>query len=265
MKKLLVDIGNTSLKWALGDGAEIGPMRVARHFEALPIDVIAGWEQLAGVEQVVVARVGPTSVLHAIETAATAYWRCSVTCVETRAQAHGVRIAYADPTRLGVDRFLALVAAHALAPAPIIEPTSGPSSPRAGRVAAANAARLIVDAGTALTLDALLSDGTHLGGQILPGIATLRASLLQGTRLPPHHTQDHPATWGQDTGPAIAAASLQAPAALTERLYNRLRQQTGAPPRLILTGGDADRLVPLLDLPAEQHPELVLRGLSRFA
>ncbi len=111
----------------------------------------------------------------------------------------------------------------------------------------------------------MLADGTHRGGQILPGIATLRDSLLQGTRLPPHQTQDQSEHWGQDTGPAIAAASLHAPAALGERLRETLRHETGRAPRVILTGGDAERLAPLLQAPVRLQPDLVLRGLARFA
>ncbi|MBK1705925.1 type III pantothenate kinase [Halochromatium glycolicum] len=255
--KLLIDIGNTSLKWALYQDGEIGPMRSARHFEALPIDVIASWEQIARVSKVLVASVGPQGVFEAVIAAARACWNCPVVRIETGVQAHGVRIAYAEPSRLGVDRFLALVAAHSL-------PTPAAAANGSGHRADTAAAILIVDVGTAITFDGLLADGTHLGGQILPGIATLRSSLLQRTQLPSHQTQDHPGIWGQDTGPAIAGASLQAPVAVAERLVHRLEQQTGVPPRLILTGGDAERIATLFDTPLEQHPDLVLRGLARF-
>lgn len=255
--KLLVDIGNTSLKWALCEDGEVGPMRAARHFGALPIDVIASWEQVPQVTKVLVASVGPQDVLDAVIAAAGAYWGCQVARIETRAQAHGVRIAYPEPSRLGVDRFLALVGAHSF-------PVSAAGSNDPSRPSDTPAATLIVDVGTAITFDALLTDGMHLGGQILPGIATLRASLLQNTRLPSHQTQDHAEIWSQDTGPAIASASLQAPVALAERLLRRLEQQTGAAPRLILTGGDAERLSTLFDIPLEQHPDLVMKGLARF-
>lgn len=263
--KLLVDIGNTSLKWAVSDDETLGPMHAARHFGALPIDVIAKWEQLDRISHVVVANVGPQAVLDAVTTATAAYWGCPVACIETCAQAHGVRIAYADPARFGVDRFLGLIAAHALG-----MKSAGTGNANGGdrprhQTERATTAALVVDAGTALTFDGLLADGTHLGGQILPGIATLRSSLLQGIRLPPHESQDHAHIWGQDTGPAIAAGSLQAPAAFAEKLFRELEQQDGQPPRLILTGGDAERLAPHMKVPVEHHPDLVLHGLAQFA
>jgi type III pantothenate kinase len=217
------------------------------------------------VSAVLVASVGPQPVLEAITTAAAAYWRCPVARIESSAHAHGISIAYAEPARFGVDRFLGLIAAHAIGIA--AAGTGRPNTADAGGHPAnvADTAALVVDAGTALTFDGLLANGTHLGGQILPGIGMLRSSLLQGTRLPSHESQDHADLWGQDTGPAIAAASLQAPAALAERLFRDLEQRTGRPPRLILSGGDAERLAPHLQLPAEHHPDLVLRGLARFA
>jgi len=268
--KLLIEIGNTCLKWALLEGAALGPMTGARHFGALPIDVLANWETLGRVERVLVASVGPEPVLEAVRAAAAAYWQCPLQRVEPSAHAHAVRIAYADPRRLGVDRFLALIGAYwleSLEPAP--EPENAPElkyarAPRSERAPEPERATLIIDAGTAITFDGLLADGTHRGGQILPGIAMLRDSLLRGTRLPPHHTQDQAERWGQDTGPAITAASLHAPAALGERLRETLTHETGYAPRVILTGGDAERLAPLLQAPVQLQPDLVLRGLARF-
>jgi type III pantothenate kinase len=255
--KLLVDIGNTSLKWALSDGVEVGPMLAVRHFGALPIDLLAAWEAIESVDVLLLASVGPGEVAEAVRTVAALYWQCPVEQIETQAQAHGVRIAYTEPSRFGVDRFLALIGARWLAQQAIQADTVEREF--------VEAATLVVDAGTAITIDGLLADGTHLGGQILPGIPTLRASLLQNTRLPAHHTQDHDRLWGDDTGPAIAAASLQAPAALGERLLLALEDESGQQPRLLLTGGDAERLAPHFRSSYEHRADLVLVGLARFA
>lgn len=269
--KLLIDIGNTSLKWALLQGDSPGPMTAARHFGALPIDVLASWDQLQGIDQVLVASVGPEAVVDAVTTAVAAYWQCSLTRIRTAAEAQGIRIAYAEPARLGVDRFLTLIGAHWIAQRLDLqgrESQQQPLTPSLQRHP--NRAALVIDVGTAITFDALLADGRHRGGQILPGILMLRESLLQGTRLPSHQTQPdqgHPQQdpWTADTGPAIISASLHAPAALAERLRESLYQETGVPPRLILTGGDAEQLAPLLSEPLQLHPELVLVGLARFA
>jgi type III pantothenate kinase len=241
--QLLVDIGNTSIQWATWNGEALGATGSARHFGGLPIDLLAAWDELDRIDAVVVACVGPAVVLDAAAKVAEARWQCRLRQVHTSAQAHAVRVAYDEPSRLGVDRFLALVGAHAQYPGP----------------------KLIIDAGTATTYDLLLADGRHLGGLILPGVQMMRDSLLTGTQIPRHEAADADQSWAADTGEAIAAASVQAPAALAERLYQRLSGQTDLAPTLILTGGDARRLLPAIALPAIHDPMLVLSGLSRFA
>ncbi len=241
--QLLVDIGNTSIKWATWNGARLAASGSAKHYGALPIDLLAAWDALEQITRVVVARVGPESVLDAVADIAAARWHSGVTTVETSAEAHGVRIAYAEPARFGVDRFLGLIGAHAI--------QAGP--------------KLIIDAGTAITYDLLLADGSHLGGLILPGIGIMRDSLLAGTQIPRYEPAEADQAWATDTAEAVAAASIQAPAALAERLYQRLSDHTGQTPTLIITGGDAERLLPATHTDAIHHPELVLLGLSRFA
>ncbi|ESQ16466.1 MAG: hypothetical protein N838_26390 [Thiohalocapsa sp. PB-PSB1] len=241
--QLLLDIGNTSIKWATWNGRQLGTTGSAIHFGALPIDLLAAWDELADIREILVARVGPESVLDAVARVAHARWDCPVTLIGTSAEAHGVRIAYAEPARLGVDRFLALIAAHA-------EHTG---------------CKLIIDAGTAITYDLLLDDGTHLGGLILPGINLMRDTVLAGTQIPRYEPASTDQCWAADTAEAVAAASIQAPAALVERLWQRLQQETGTTPILLIAGGDAERLLPAVDLPAVQSPGLVLQGLSRFA
>lgn len=265
--QLLIDIGNTSIKWATFEAGKLGPMSSARHFGGLPIDVIARWEHLPRIEQLLLASVGPDSVKDGVETAVNAYWQCPIRRVYTQAQACGIRVAYTDPSRLGVDRFLAMVGAFTVS-----RPTSseGPEQSQHGRSlrpCTSEARRrpiLVIDAGTAITFDGVAANGEHLGGQILPGIPTLRDSLLANTRLPPHETLDHTGHWGRDTGPAVAAASLQAPVALAERLARLLQSETGQAPIVFITGGDADRLAPFLDRRVERSDSLVLLGLAQF-
>ncbi len=248
--QLLIDIGNSSVKWALraGQGAALTGFGSALHAGALPLDLLAIWDELEGIDAVIAAGVGPEPVKAAVVQVCQARFQRKPRWVETQPQVHGVRIAYAVPERLGVDRFLNLIAAHRLAQG---QPAPAPS--------------LIVDAGTAVTYDLLQADGQHLGGLILPGMRMMRDSLFAGTQIPRYEPAEADLAWAADTGEAIAAASIQAPAALAERLHARLARQTGAAPRLLLTGGDAERLAAALQLPADHLPDLVLRGLSAFA
>lgn len=240
---LFVDIGNTNLKWALGESGVLEAMRTIRHHGGLPIDLHAAWEQLAPPRRILVGNVGGAKLAEALERVCRAYWDREPIFATPEPSAYGVTIAYAQPERLGVDRWLALIAAHRLCAGPV----------------------LVIDAGTAITYDLLLGDGRHLGGLILAGIEMMRAGLLAGTWIPRVEPEELTAPWATDTGAAIALGSLQAPAALAERLFDRLTEQAGGTPECLLAGGDAERLIPALDLPIRRQPDLVLQGLALLA
>lgn len=240
---LLIDIGNTNLKWTLGEYDSLEEMQIVRHSGGLPIDLHAAWEQLTPPQRVLVSNVGGADTAAALERACRSYWDLEPRFAKTERATYGVTIAYEQPERLGVDRWLALIAAHRIYAGPV----------------------LVVDAGTAVTYDLLLGDGRHLGGLILPGIEMMRGSLLAGTYIPRVEPQEPTAPWATDTGTAIAAGSIQAPVALAERLCRLLEQQAGMAPQCILTGGDAARLIPSLSVPIRHRPDLVLQGLAVLA
>ncbi len=90
----------------------------------------------------------------------------------------------------------------------------------------------------------------------------MRDRLIVGTRIPRIEPAESADPWATDTGTAIAAGSIQAPVALAERLFHRLTRQAGRTPQCILSGGDAERLIPALRLPIRHEPDLVLLGLA---
>lgn len=237
---LLIDIGNTNLKWATTQSGAPGEMQTVQHFGGLPIDLHAAWDQLAVPDRVVVSNVGGDEMAANVEGACRAYWDRPPRFAQTQPSAYGVTIAYERPERLGVDRWLALIAVHQVCEGPV----------------------LIVDAGTATTYDLLLGNGRHLGGIILPGIEMMRDSLLARTHIPRVEPEELGEPWAADTGTAVAAGSIQAPAALTDRLWDRMAEQSGSAPELIVTGGDAERLLPALNPRARHEPDLVLQGLA---
>jgi type III pantothenate kinase len=256
---LLIDIGNTSLRWALfpsgQDGNGLGPMSAVRHGRAVPPDLLAAWESLEPPERVLIGNVGGAAVGEAVARVIRAYWGCEPEFAQTRQDCLGLRVAYPEPERLGVDRWLALLAAH------------GHCAQSASGIAAA----LVVDVGTAATFDCLAPGGLHLGGLILPGIAMMRDSLLAGTHIPHGEPEPAPEPWATDTGAAVTTGSLHALAALAERVHQRLWERLSVtagvqtpPPALLLTGGDAPSIAPLIARPLELVPDLVLRGLARL-
>lgn len=248
--KLLIDIGNTSLRWTTCRDRELGRGESVRHNGGAPLDMLAAWERLERPERVLVANVGGVQVGGAITRVVRAFWGVDPELAVTRAEGFGVRVAYSEPSRLGVDRWLTLIAARDL--------VAGPC--------------LIVDAGTAATFDLLLADGTHLGGLILPGVHMMRESLLAGTHIPRVEPEPSAEPWATDTGTAVAAGSLYALAALAVSLHDRLRERLGCGPALraadlpviLIAGGDGPRLATLIDRPHALAPDLVLQGLARL-
>lgn len=145
---------------------------------------------------------------------------------------------YNDPTRLGTDRWLALLACR-----------------HEGDV-------VVIDAGTAFTVDVLSAQNRHEGGYILPGLGLQREALAQGTA----QVKFTQGGWsslalGKDTASCVENGSLLSLVALVQHLVARLVAQTGHLPKLVLTGGDAPYFLPYL--PEAQHrPLLVVEGLA---
>ncbi len=228
--KLLLDLGNTRLKWALWDGAHLQPMQAGRLDEiqrlpsagtALLATSSADPQRLQRLQQLLAAagvshvdRVGPP-----------------------RSDAL-LGLAYAEPATLGVDRWLAMRAARA----------SG------------SEACLVASVGTALTIDAVDASGQHLGGCIVAGPNTMRDALLTRAGHLHHHLGEFHA-WANTTADAVYSGPLLACAALIERQYRDSAQQSSSVPRLLLTGGGAEALLPALTIKAQYEADLVLRGM----
>jgi type III pantothenate kinase len=232
---LLLDIGNTRVKWAQADGARLRATGSLGHRDAPDWPAALPEERPAAVW---VANVADETVPAALARHAGARWRLTPHPVHSTVAACGVRNAYARPERLGVDRWLACIGAFHRG---------------AGSV-------LVVDAGTALTLDLVAPDGRHRGGLIAPGLTTMRTAIAGGTRLRAEVGEYAPAWLADDTDPAVALGTLQAVLSLIGEARRAL-----APDRLLLTGGEADRIAPHLGCDWEQAPELVLEGLARLA
>lgn len=243
--RLLLDLGNTRVKWALqsnpdqawfAHGAVNWQEDVARQLEA-------DWASLPAVDMVAAASVVDI-VREAQLTASVArvFGRMPL-WLRTPAQACGVRNAYAEPQRLGVDRFLAMVAAHAEGCAPCV----------------------LAGLGTALTLDALAADGRHLGGVIAPGPQLMQQALLGATAQIRLDRAGAILDLADNTTDAVMSGCWQAAAALIERFAARVTPQLGGAPKLILGGGDADLIQPLLGQPARLSQDGVLRGLAVWA
>ncbi len=236
---LLVDLGNSRVKWASWRDGRLGEQRAATY---------AGWSvedwqrtlfAEPGIERVVAARVGGGPDAAALDAAARRATAHPVEFVATTAEAGGVRNAYPDPGLLGVDRWLAVIAAYA----------------RVG------GACCVADVGTAATVDGVDADGRHLGGFIVPGPDLMMRALWRGTADLATHT----ATSADNTRDAIERGCRLAVAALVDRSVREIARRTGTEPRVLLTGGAAPAVAHLLETAADDVPDLVLRGLAMVA
>lgn len=244
MSTWLFDLGNSRLKMALlgdagsGKAGLDGALGVAHDGMALP----SGWDARlpARFDEAIVASVAsPGLAVQLLDVLTT---RCDrISLARTAATFAGVRVAYAEPRRLGVDRFLALLAAHARAPRPW----------------------LVVGVGTALTIDLLDGDGVHRGGRIAPSPTLMREALhARAAQLPA--SGGVYAEFASDTDAALASGCEGAALALVERSLSAGAALLDATPTLLLHGGGAQAL--RAQLPgADFAPDLVLEGLACWA
>lgn len=242
--KLLLDLGNTRLKWAMATADGWSARGAVAWDEDIATALVPAWKVLTSPSCVLGASVVDAAREAQLETIVKDLFASDIAWVRTPAEACGVRNAYAEPQRLGVDRFLAMVAAHAAGHAPCV----------------------LAGIGTALTLDALTADGQHLGGLIAPGPLLMQQSLLGATaRVRP----EHPGAIrnvADNTADAVVSGCWHAVAALIERFTTNIASQyPGETQRLLLDGGDAVGLVPLLRVPGELAADSVLRGLLVWA
>ena len=235
--KLLIDAGNTRIKWAVVDGSDAGK-EIWLRSGILPVEQAGELPQqftgLPGIRQTWVSNVaGETVARHIRDACAPAQPQVIV----AREAQCGVRNRYSNPSQLGSDRWAALIAAWHLV---------------GGRC-------LVVSCGTATTVDALSDTGVFLGGLILPGVELMQRSLCGATaRLEPGLGKY--AAFPCNTADAMFSAAVQATCGAIERQLGML----GDAP-VVLSGGAAEILREGLKLPLRLEDNLVLQGLWLIA
>jgi type III pantothenate kinase len=245
---LVVDIGNTRIKWAHFDAQGLGRRHAAVH---------SGWRcadyarrlfrQVRGLERVLVTSVAGSKVNRALAAAAR---RAGVTAqfVSVPRRAGGVTVGYVEPWRLGVDRFVAAVGAHHLFK---------------------GVAVCVVGVGTAMTIDLVGADGRHRGGVIIPAPELMVDTLLRNTHGIRRRAQGGATgggrLFGRSTRAGVVQGSRYAAAALIDRAVHEAQLLLRRKPLVVLTGGEAPAVRPLVQSPCVGVPDLVLRGLTVLA
>ncbi|MEJ2553262.1 MAG: type III pantothenate kinase [Gammaproteobacteria bacterium] len=248
---LLVDIGNSRIKWASLIKKRLehrGNTTRRKDPTTLAADLEQAWRKVKKPQAVVVSSVAGSAYAEALSAWTTERWQLQPRFVTAERTAFEVTNAYSKPERLGADRWAALIAA---------------------RRRRAGAAACIVDAGTAVTIDVISAQGVHQGGLIIPGLAMMRHALLEQTEelLP---ATEEPVSGdvsllARDTRDGVNGGTLYALVAVIDRVIADVRTELGTDLTRIITGGDAETLLPLLAGNYHHHPDLVLEGLAVIA
>ena len=237
MRVLAIDAGNSRIKWGLADGAWIDRGVVATADSG---ELAQSLAPLEGPQRIVIANVAGEVAARNIE-AAVQRFGIETEIVAGRAEQCGVRSSYADPRQLGPDRWAALIAARARFDGPCV----------------------VVNAGTTMTVDALSSEGVFLGGFIVPGYALMRSTLAANTaRLA--QQEGGFGFFPDNTGDAIASGALNALGGAVERMVRYMSETGEGEPSVILSGGDAALIEPLLNPHVQVVDNLVLEGLKHI-
>jgi type III pantothenate kinase len=247
---LAIDIGNTRLKWALFAQPAPGqaPLRQGAVFlETIDALADAEWAALQPPDRILGCVVAGEAVRRRVEEQME-LWDVLPRWVVSRSAEAGVVNGYDHPSRLGADRWVALVGARArlLADAAALGLPPRPA--------------LVVMVGTAVTIDALDASGHFLGGLILPGFGLMLRALEMGTaglKVPTGETVEFPT----NTSDALMSGGVFAIAGAVERQHRRLAARTGETPRVLIAGGAAVKLAPALDVDFEIVDSLLFEGL----
>lgn len=235
-RRILIDCGNSRLKWAVvEDGqwrtqgcSDYADWSVLKAHLTSDTDCFIASVAGAAREQQLAALLEGTGVV--------------ATWLTAGVELAGVKNTYLNPRQLGVDRWMGLIAARQRSRDPV----------------------LVVSAGTAMTVDALDADGVFLGGVIVPGAGLMRQALLQGTARVAEASGQWQA-FPRTTADAVQSGIVAALCGTIHQQHAHLAEASSVAPKCLLTGGDAEMLLPHLIVHAELVPALVLEGIERVA
>jgi type III pantothenate kinase len=235
-RRLLLDAGNSRLKWAVVEGSLWRSQGSADYADLSPLTQVLA----TGIDCYIAS---VASAPHeALIRSMLATFDITPRWLKAVAQFKQIRNRYANPQQLGVDRWMGLIAAR--------ERTLDPV--------------LVVSVGTAMTVDALSADGVFLGGLIVPGLSLMRQSLRQGTA----QVDEVDGSWQafpRATANAVQSGVVAALCGAIQVQHARLAEQSGQIPQCLLTGGDALLLLPHLAMTVEHVPALILEGIDCVA
>lgn len=236
---LAVDAGNTRVKWALHDGRTFTSEGWATHADLDALDT--QWACLQAPSAVVIANVAGDEIGQKLR-AFSGRWQAAPRWAHSVRSQAGVINHYDDPSQLGVDRWAALIGARGF--------SSGPC--------------IVINAGTATTIDAMAAQGRFIGGIIVPGFDLMHKALAANTaQLSAEHGIF--TAFPRATRDAITSGTIQALCGAVERMHEAMLLDGHDDPELIFSGGTGELVARHMGRPVRIVDNLVLEGLVRIA
>jgi len=245
---LVIDVGNTRLKWAWLTSTGLSDQQAVVHRDAKPgMWTSALFESGQKPSRVLVSNVAGPAMAKTLTQLAKKKFKLTVELVTATQEFQGLTNGYLDPALLGADRWLGLIGAWTMA----------------------RTALCVVDAGTAVKVDGVDASGQHLGGLLAPGIHMMREALMNRTsdiaKAALCSTPSLAGILANNTIGAVSRGAVFALAGMADRAAEVIEQSTGARPKLFITGGDAGMITGTMLGHGEIVPDLVLRGLALIA
>ncbi len=245
-RALLFDVGNTCLKWGLLEKGKIHRTGNITHSKIHDSGIASLIARLPRqVDRVMASNVAGASFATRLSGVIGIHCNRDIHFARCEKKAFGLTNSYKQPRRMGVDRWVAMIGAR---------------SEIGGGLC-------IVDAGTAVTIDAIDKNGIHLGGQIIPGLALManalssEASEISAAKRVPRVPRPGMAVFASNTETAIQSGAVNAICGAIDRAAKVLRSE-GYRAKIVLTGGDASRILKQLGDNVLHRPNLVLQGLA---
>jgi type III pantothenate kinase len=236
---LLVDIGNTSLKWALVTGDKWRTAVPVAHKREWSSCFEHLWDELELPGQVLVSNVAGQDAAREFRNWCALHWDTELFFVSSEPLTCGIRNGYRDPQSLGVDRWMSLIGARSVT----------------------TAALAVVDCGTAVTVDLLDATNQFVGGAIMPGDQLGRNALNQDTAGISGIERDVVKVLGLSTNECVNSGVQLSIIGGVVRAIKEMEAMVGTELLVLVTGGGAEKIIPRLDVSAQYEPDLVLKGL----
>ncbi len=243
---LLIDLGNTRIKMALDNSTDIKLITSTKYTQKSLQDILLQIREKIShldLKNIYFASVAGERVTKLVADNLCNTLGVKVQKAVTTRDMSGLENAYSQPETLGVDRWLALIAALDLCKPPIC----------------------VVDCGTAVTIDTIDDKGIFIGGLIVPGLGLMRNVLNKNTNVIGQYGQvEEKNYFPKNTVSAVTAGTGLSIAALVEKTMQRYEETQAQKISCVITGGDGEVVKSYMDVESIYHPNLVLQGLAKY-